>query len=72
MPVRGGVLTNDGLLIINRGTDLVMPNLSGRMVCQAIREIKPEIKVLFCSGYDPEMSGIACLPGRSPTAAWIA
>ncbi|MEX2119102.1 MAG: response regulator [Pirellulales bacterium] len=33
--------------------DVVMPRLSGRQVYQRIKEVKPAVQVLFCSGYDP-------------------
>ncbi len=34
--------------------DLVMPKMTGRMVYQGIKMLKPEAKVLFCSGYDTD------------------
>ncbi len=34
--------------------DVVMPKLSGHEVYQQIKVIKPDMKALFCSGYDPE------------------
>lgn len=33
-------------------TDVVMPGLSGPMLADRLREIEPELKVLFMSGYD--------------------
>jgi PAS domain S-box-containing protein len=34
--------------------DVIMPKRNGREVFQRIKQLKPEIKTLFCSGYDPE------------------
>jgi PAS domain S-box-containing protein len=34
--------------------DVVMPKLNGRMVYQAIKCLKPDVNVIFCSGYDAE------------------
>ena len=34
--------------------DVVMPKMGGRAVHQAIQMLKPETKVIFCTGYDPE------------------
>ena len=31
--------------------DVIMPNRNGREVCEAIKKITPDIKVLFTSGY---------------------
>jgi two-component system, cell cycle sensor histidine kinase and response regulator CckA len=45
--------------------DVVMPRLSGREVYQKIKEIKPETQVVFCSGYDPEMTDANALPGST-------
>ncbi len=36
--------------------DVIMPRKNGREVYQAIRRIKPEVKVLFASGYTGEIS----------------
>ena len=44
--------------------DLVMPRLSGREVYQRIKQFKPETQVVFCSGYDPEMTDDDDLPER--------
>jgi CheY-like chemotaxis protein/anti-sigma regulatory factor (Ser/Thr protein kinase) len=35
-------------------TDLVMPELGGRYVAEALRAINPALPVLFISGYDPD------------------
>ena len=35
-------------------TDLVMPELGGRFVAEALRAINPALPVLFISGYDPD------------------
>jgi two-component system cell cycle sensor histidine kinase/response regulator CckA len=34
--------------------DVVMPKRSGRTVYEEIKRLKPETKVVFCTGYDPE------------------
>ena len=34
--------------------DLVMPKMTGRMVYQGIKALRPDVKVVFCSGYDPD------------------
>lgn len=34
--------------------DLIMPKMNGKEALDEIREIRPGIKVLFCSGYAPE------------------
>jgi CheY-like chemotaxis protein len=36
--------------------DAVMPKLSGREVYRRMKDELPEIRVVFCSGYDPETS----------------
>jgi CheY-like chemotaxis protein len=35
-------------------TDLVMPELGGRMVAETLRVANPTLPVLFISGYDPD------------------
>jgi CheY-like chemotaxis protein/two-component sensor histidine kinase len=35
--------------------DLVMPKMNGKEAADEIRKIKPEMKVLFASGYDPDL-----------------
>ncbi|HMP89506.1 MAG TPA: PAS domain S-box protein [Kiritimatiellia bacterium] len=47
-------------------TDLIMPDFDGRTLADQIRGLKPEIKVLFTSGYQQdelEESGISLPPG---------
>ena len=36
--------------------DIVMPKMMGRDVFRAIRNLSPQAKVAFCSGYDPDIS----------------
>lgn len=36
--------------------DVVMPNMTGRQAYEAIREIDPDARAIFCTGYDPETS----------------
>jgi CheY-like chemotaxis protein len=37
--------------------DMVMPKMNGRMAYQAMKSLKPDVKVIFCSGYDAEING---------------
>jgi PAS domain S-box-containing protein len=37
--------------------DMVMPRMGGRMASQRIRELKPNLPILFASGYSPETFG---------------
>jgi PAS domain S-box-containing protein len=34
--------------------DFIMPGMNGLQVCQAVRSLRPKIKVLFCSGYSED------------------
>jgi CheY-like chemotaxis protein len=36
-------------------TDLIMPNMNGKEVVDEIRRTRPEIKVIFSSGYAPDI-----------------
>jgi len=55
--------------------DVVMPKLSGYEAAIRIQSIRPEAKIVFCSGYDPEATGpsllknsvsdVVCKPMRS-------
>jgi signal transduction histidine kinase/CheY-like chemotaxis protein len=38
--------------------DVVMPKMGGREAFQRIKAIKPAMRVVFCSGYDPEMTEV--------------
>ncbi len=47
---------NDVDLVI---LDVVMPKASGRVVADHIRGLRPDIPILFCSGYAPELANFA-------------
>ncbi|HEX9799581.1 MAG TPA: PAS domain S-box protein [Thermoanaerobaculia bacterium] len=49
---RGGDAPVDLLL-----TDLVMPGMSGRELARELRKVRPDLKILFMSGYSPETIG---------------
>ena len=38
-------------------TDMVMPQMSGRELCRKLRELMPEMKVLFMSGFSDGVTG---------------
>ena len=38
-------------------TDIVMPNMSGRELARKLKDIRPEIKVLYTSGYSGDYAG---------------
>jgi CheY-like chemotaxis protein len=38
--------------------DVVMPRLSGRELHRQIEQLRPEIPVVFCSGYDPDTAHV--------------
>ena len=38
-------------------TDMVMPQMSGRELCQKLRELRPEMRVLFMSGFSDGIPG---------------
>lgn len=44
-------------------TDILMPDMGGEALVAAIRELRPEIPVLFCTGYKPVQIAI---PGTKP------
>jgi two-component system cell cycle sensor histidine kinase/response regulator CckA len=44
--------------------DAVMPKRSGHQVYDHIRKSKPELPVVFCSGYDPETGNVKSLDNR--------
>ncbi|GAB4366202.1 MAG: hypothetical protein Kow00128_09420 [Deltaproteobacteria bacterium] len=43
--------------------DLTMPNLDGMSACAELRRIRPEVKVVLCSGYD-ERDSLPLLSGK--------
>jgi len=63
------VLERDGGALHLLLTDVVMPRMSGRELAMRVRETRPEVRVLFMSGWDPHASrlwrdepGVALLP----------
>lgn len=50
-------------------TDIVMPEMSGKVLADRVREIRPHIKVLFMSGYDDDT--IADQGTLDPTFAFL-
>ncbi|MEM1078208.1 MAG: ATP-binding protein [Pseudomonadota bacterium] len=44
-------------------SDMVMPDMSGLELAAAIRDQRPELPVIFCSGYPPRLID---LPGEAP------
>ena len=47
-------------------TDVVMPNVGGKELSQRLREVRPQIKVLFMSGY-PDHPALASADRGAPT-----
>ncbi len=73
----------EALAILGRGervdlifTDMVMPGgMSGRDLAEAARRMRPDLKILFTSGYTNEMlkaGGTASPPSAEPAANFIA
>ena len=51
-------------------TDVVMPHMSGPELAMKIRQINPNIRILFMSGYSNEASGLdTCDLGELPYLA---
>ncbi len=46
-------------------TDSVMPQMSGRELARQIREVRPELPVLFMSGYDQGVVGTQLIPSEA-------
>lgn len=36
-------------------TDVIMPGMNGRQVCDELKRIRPDLPVLFCSGYSSDL-----------------
>jgi two-component system cell cycle sensor histidine kinase/response regulator CckA len=48
-------LCNDGAEAIDMAViDIVMPHMDGRQLCTQLRDVYPNLRVLFISGYDEE------------------
>ena len=58
-PVRSSRGTTIALAVL----DAVMPKLTGHKVYDRIKLVNPHFPVIFCSGYDPEMSQAELLEG---------
>lgn len=39
-------------------TDVVMPGMSGKILSEHLRQLRPDIKILFMSGYSADMMGL--------------
>jgi signal transduction histidine kinase/ActR/RegA family two-component response regulator len=45
--------------------DMVMPRLSCREVYRKFKASRPDTQVIFCSGYDPDLTGVEEPPGHA-------
>lgn len=46
-------------------TDMIMPGeMSGRDLAERLRESKPDLKILYCTGYSAELTGLPDLDGQ--------
>ena len=56
--------SNDALDVFNRNpekfdlilTDMTMPNMTGTKLSEKIREIRPDIPVIICTGYSDQLN----------------
>ncbi len=44
-------------------SDMVMPKMKGQVLYEEIRRINPDIKIIFISGYSPDMFKLSEMPG---------
>jgi two-component system cell cycle sensor histidine kinase/response regulator CckA len=58
------VLESDGESVKLLLTDMIMPNMSGAELAQEVARIRPEIRIMFMSGYadDPVVRTIENMP----------
>jgi DNA-binding response OmpR family regulator len=60
-------------------TDVIMPDMNGKALARALREIHPRVKTLYCSGYAEDVishrgvleSGVECLEKPFSTRALL-
>src|ERR1700746_3861537 len=52
-----GTLENSRIRVDLMLTDVVMPGMNGRELSRRARELRPELKGLFLSGYSPTACG---------------
>jgi PAS domain S-box-containing protein len=49
-------------------TDVVLPQMNGRELAERLRAVRPQVRVLFCSGYTDSVA----LPGEAGDSGWRA
>jgi CheY-like chemotaxis protein len=51
------LIAPDGASVQLLFTDLVLPRMNGRQLSEAVRRLRPEVRVLFSSGYTRDIIG---------------
>jgi PAS domain S-box-containing protein len=59
-----GEIDNEGVTVRLLLTDVVMPGMSGPALARSVRMARPEVKVLFMSGYTDEAVGLQGVLGE--------